>query len=84
MGFGNRCVVFFLWGVNGLFHNNYWRGRLKEVERGRHVAHGRQRRWETLKLRDTIEEPHTDKVIILKLILKKTMQVYEVDLSGSG
>ena len=74
----------FSWGVNGIFHNNYWRGRLKEVERGRHMAHGGQKRWENLKLRDTIEEPGTDKVIILNLILEITIQGYELDLSGSG
>jgi hypothetical protein len=35
MGLGNRDVVCFKWGVNGMFYNNYWRGRLKEIERGR-------------------------------------------------
>jgi hypothetical protein len=70
--------------VNGIFHNNYWRGRSKEVERGWHVARRRQKRWENLKPRDTIEEPTIDKVIILKLILETTIQGYELDLSGSG
>jgi len=70
--------------VNGIFHNKYWKGQLKEVERGRRMAHRGQTRWETLKLRDTIEEPGTDKVIILKLILETTIQGYELDLSGSG
>jgi hypothetical protein len=56
---------------------------LKAVERGRHVAHRRQKRWENLKLRDTIEEPRTNKMILLKLILKTTIQGYELDLSGS-
>jgi len=47
------------------------------------MAHGGQKRWENLKLRDTIEEPGTDKVIILNLILEITIQGYELDLSGS-
>jgi hypothetical protein len=57
---------------------------LKEDERGRQVAHRGQMRWENLKLRDIIEEPRRDKVIILKVILETTIQVYELDLSGSG
>jgi hypothetical protein len=57
---------------------------LKEVERGRHVAHRGQKIWENLKLKDTIKEPGTDKVIILKVILETTIQGYELDLSGSG
>jgi hypothetical protein len=48
------------------------------------VARRGQKRWENLKLRDTIEEPRIDKVIILKLTLETTIQGYELDLSGSG
>lgn len=57
---------------------------MKEVERRRYVVCRRQKRWENLKLRDTIEEPRIDIVIILKPILETTIQVYELDLSGSG
>ena len=57
---------------------------MKEVERGRHVAHRGQKMWENLKLRDTIEEPGKDKVIILKVILETTIQGYELDISDSG
>jgi hypothetical protein len=74
----------FPWDGNGIFHNKYWKGQLKDDERGRHMEHRGQKRWENLKLRDTIEEPRTDKVIILKLILETTIQGYELDLSGSG
>jgi len=66
-------VLCFLRGVNGIFHNYYRKGRLKEVERGRHVARRGQEGWENLKLRDTIEEPRIEKVIILKLILETTI-----------
>jgi hypothetical protein len=70
--------------VNLKFHNKYWRGQLKDDERGRHMAHRGQKGWDSLKLRDTIEKPSTDKVIILKLMLITMIQSYELDLSGSG
>jgi hypothetical protein len=70
--------------VNGIFHTKYWNGQLKDNEMGWLMAHRGQKRWENLKLRDTIEEPRTDKVIILKFILETTTQGYELDLSGSG
>jgi hypothetical protein len=70
--------------VKGIFHNSTWRGQLKEVEKGRYMARRGQKRWENLKLGDTIEEPRIEKVIILKMILETTIQGCELDLSGSG
>jgi hypothetical protein len=70
--------------VRGIFHKKYWKGQLKEDERGRHMAHRQLKRWENLKLRDILEEPRTEMVIVLKLILETKIQVYELDLFGSG
>ena len=39
-GLGDRELVCFPWGVKCIFHNNYWLGRLKEVERGGMWRHG--------------------------------------------
>jgi hypothetical protein len=70
--------------VKGIFHNNHWNGQLKDDERERHIAHKEQKRWENLKLRDTIKETRTEMVIILKLILETTIQGYELDIIWLG
>jgi hypothetical protein len=66
--------------VKEISDNKYWKGQLKDDERGRHIAHREQKRWENLKLRYTIKETRTEMVIILKLILETTVQGYELDI----